>query len=73
MPVRIFFCVDYSFIFKARFGNIVSGMYMGELVRLVLEDCVEEGLLFSGLNTAQLHIPGTFPTKDLSQYQQTEA
>ena len=46
---------------------------MGELVRLVLEDCVEEGLLFSGLNTAQLHIPGTFPTKDLSQYQQTEA
>ena len=40
---------------------------MGELVRLVLEDCVEEGLLFSGLNSAQLHIPGAFPTKDLSQ------
>ena len=38
-------------------------MYMGELMRLVLEDMVEEGLIFNNLNTNLIKERGAFPTR----------
>ena len=38
-------------------------MYMGELVRLVLEDMVEEGLIFNNLHTDLIRQRGSFPTR----------
>ena len=44
----------------------ISGMYMGELVRLVLVDMIDEGLMLVNQQTSKLRLPGTFPTKFLS-------
>jgi len=52
---------------KQTFEKMISGMYMGELVRLVLEDMVEEGLIFNNLNTDLIRQRGSFPTRFLSQ------
>ena len=52
---------------KQTFEKMISGMYMGELVRLVVEDMVEEGLMFLNQNTNRIRIPGNFPTKYLSE------
>ena len=52
---------------KQTFEKMISGMYMGELVRLVVEDVVDEGLIFFNQNTNKLRIPGNFPTKYLSE------
>lgn len=49
------------------FEKMISGMYMGELVRLVVEDMVEEGLMFPGQDTTILRTAGSFPTSFLSQ------
>jgi len=49
------------------FEKMISGMYMGELVRLVVEDMVEEGLMFPGQDTNILRTCGSFPTSFLSQ------
>ncbi|XP_054892321.1 hexokinase-1 [Poeciliopsis prolifica] len=48
------------------FEKMVSGMYMGELVRLVLVKMAREGLLFEGRITAELLTKGTLPTKLVS-------
>ena len=40
-----------------------SGMYMGELVRLVLEDMIEEELIFTNQDTSVLKEKGSFPTR----------
>jgi len=52
---------------KQTFEKMISGMYMGELVRLVVEDLIEEGLIFSGLDATNLKVKGSFHTKYLSQ------
>merc|ERR1719319_1138756 len=52
---------------KQVFEKMISGMYMGELLRLVLEDLVKEGLIFHDLDTSQLHQKGAFPTRFLSE------
>ena len=39
---------------KQTFDKMISGMYMGELVRLVVEDVVDEGLIFFNRNTNKL-------------------
>eukprot|EP00092_Neocalanus_flemingeri_P034173 GFUD01037166.1.p1 GENE.GFUD01037166.1~~GFUD01037166.1.p1 ORF type:complete len:544 (+),score=125.53 GFUD01037166.1:103-1734(+) len=52
---------------KQTFEKMISGMYMGELVRLVVKDMVEEGLMFLNQNTNKLRILGNFPTKYLSE------
>ena len=48
---------------KQIFEKMISGMYMGELVRLVVEDLIEEGLIFAGLETSNIRIKGSFHTK----------
>lgn len=49
-----------------RFEKMVSGLYMGELVRLILVKMAKEGLLFEGRITPELLTKGKFETKHVS-------
>ncbi|MBN3326724.1 HXK1 protein, partial [Atractosteus spatula] len=51
---------------KQLFEKMVSGMYMGELVRLILVKMAKEGLLFEGRITPELLTKGKFETKHVS-------
>ena len=53
-------------LFCSRFEKMVSGMYMGELVRLILVKMAKEGLLFEGRITPELLTRGKFNTSDVS-------
>lgn len=46
---------------------MISGMYMGELVRLVLEDLTKKGLMFSGKGSDLLFEQHRFYTKYVSE------
>ncbi|KAL7078246.1 hypothetical protein ACQ4LE_002719 [Meloidogyne hapla] len=50
---------------KQRFEKTISGMYLGELVRLTLEDLTVKGLI-SSISFEQISEPGFFPTKLVS-------
>ena len=52
---------------KQIFEKMISGMYMGEVVRQVLIDLVHEGLIFVGQNTENLFQHGRFYTKYVSE------
>lgn len=47
--------------------KMISGMYMGELVRLLLVKFTKDGLLFGGKGTELLHKRGNFFTKYVSE------
>ena len=51
------------------FEKMVSGMYLGELVRIILVDLVSRGLLLPGqeIVTLKLYRPGCFTTKHLCE------
>lgn len=49
------------------FEKMISGMYMGELTRLVLEKLVNAGLLFGGKCPSDLRNRGKFFTKYVSE------
>lgn len=49
-----------------RFEKMISGMYMGELVRLILVKMAKEGLLFGGRLTPDLLTRGHFETRFVS-------
>lgn len=51
---------------KQLFEKMVSGMYLGELVRLILVKMAKEGLLFEGRITPELLTRGSFNTSDVS-------
>ncbi|XP_008308805.1 hexokinase-1 [Cynoglossus semilaevis] len=51
---------------KQLFEKMVSGMYLGELVRLILVKMAREGMLFEGRITPELLTRGTFETKHIS-------
>uniref|UniRef100_A0A4W4E9Z2 hexokinase n=1 Tax=Electrophorus electricus TaxID=8005 RepID=A0A4W4E9Z2_ELEEL len=57
---------------KQLFEKMVSGMYMGELVRLILVKMAKEGLLFEGRITPELLTRGKFETKHLSAIEKTK-
>lgn len=60
---------DYSLLFglyPCRFEKMISGMYMGELVRLILVKMAKEELLFGGKLSPGLLATGQFETKDVS-------
>ena len=59
LPTRLL-CLSH------RFEKMVSGMYLGELVRLILVKMAREGLLFEGRITPELLTKGTFETKHMS-------
>ena len=46
---------------------MISGMYMGEIVRLVLCKLTKEGVLFKGINTETLFKEGSFESSYVSQ------
>lgn len=46
---------------------MISGMYMGELVRLALERFTKEGLMFGGKGSELLFTRGRFYTKYVSE------
>ncbi|XP_061907577.1 hexokinase-2 [Entelurus aequoreus] len=48
---------------KQLFEKMISGMYMGELVRLILVKMAKDRLLFNGKTTSQLNTTGKFTTK----------
>ncbi|XP_032678925.1 hexokinase type 2 isoform X2 [Odontomachus brunneus] len=52
---------------KQLFEKMISGMYMGELTRLVLEKLVNAGLLFGGKCPSDLRKRGKFFTKYISE------
>ncbi|XP_078522664.1 hexokinase-2 [Lissotriton helveticus] len=52
---------------KQRFEKMISGMYLGEIVRNVLIDFTKRGLLFRGRISERLKTRGIFETKFLSQ------
>lgn len=45
---------------------MISGMYMGEIVRVVIEKLARDGCLFQGDYKA-ISKPGCFPTKFVSE------
>jgi len=45
------------------FEKMISGMYLGELVRLVILQCIDAKLLFDGKASAELRTRGRFYTK----------
>uniref|UniRef100_A0A4W6EKP4 Hexokinase-2 n=1 Tax=Lates calcarifer TaxID=8187 RepID=A0A4W6EKP4_LATCA len=52
---------------KQRYEKMISGMYLGEIVRNVLMDFTAKGLLFRGKLSERLKTRGIFETKFLSQ------
>ncbi|XP_030755565.1 hexokinase type 2 isoform X3 [Sitophilus oryzae] len=52
--------------------KMISGMYMGELVRLALEKFTKEGLLFGGKGSDLLYERGRFYTKYVSEIESDE-
>ncbi|XP_056616952.1 hexokinase-1 [Triplophysa dalaica] len=57
---------------KQLFEKMVSGMYMGELVRLILVKMAKEGLLFEGRITPELLTRGTIETKHVSAIEKSK-
>lgn len=49
-----------------RFEKMISGMYLGEIVRLVCIEMVSKGLLFGGIATDKLTEREAFLTKYVS-------
>lgn len=52
---------------RYRFEKMISGMYLGEIVRNILIDFTKRGLLFRGRISERLKTRGIFETKFLSQ------
>lgn len=52
---------------RCRFEKMISGMYLGEIVRNILMDFTKRGLLFRGRISERLKTRGIFETKFLSQ------
>lgn len=50
-----------------RYEKMISGMYLGEIVRNVLIEFTAKGLLFRGKLSERLKTRGIFETKFLSQ------
>lgn len=57
----------FSLFFSRRYEKLISGKYMGELVRLVLMKLVNEDLLFNGEASEQLKTRGSFEARYVSQ------
>ncbi|XP_001945605.1 hexokinase type 2-like [Acyrthosiphon pisum] len=51
---------------KQRFEKMISGMYMGEIVRLVIIDLVNQGKLFEGRLSEEMNTKGAFDTTFIS-------
>lgn len=54
------------FIFNFRFEKYISGKYLGEVARCVIEDIIRSGLLFDTQRAASLLKPASFNTASIS-------
>nr|XP_046267760.1 hexokinase-2-like [Scatophagus argus]XP_046267761.1 hexokinase-2-like [Scatophagus argus] len=54
------------------FEKMISGMYLGEIVRLLLVRLTEDKLLFKGQASEALLTPGKFETKFISEIEQQD-
>lgn len=48
------------------FEKLISGRYLGEILRLIICELIDEGVLFLGQNTYKIEIPYSFDTAFLS-------
>jgi len=55
------------------FEKMISGMYMGELVRLILQRLTKQGLLFAGRGSDVLAEKGSFFTKYVTEVESDKA
>ncbi|XP_058478065.1 hexokinase-2-like isoform X2 [Solea solea] len=55
------------------FEKMISGMYLGEIVRLVLVRLTEDKVLFQGQMSSALKTPGSFQTKFISEIEEEDA
>ena len=51
---------------KQTFEKLISGMYMGEIVRQIILDLIEKKLIFKTNNVERLKVQGSFETKYIS-------
>uniref|UniRef100_A0AAQ4P612 Phosphotransferase n=1 Tax=Gasterosteus aculeatus aculeatus TaxID=481459 RepID=A0AAQ4P612_GASAC len=54
------------------FEKMISGMYLGEIVRLLLVRLTEDGLLFGGRTSKALLTPEAFETKFISEIEEQD-
>ncbi|KAJ3280079.1 glucokinase [Borealophlyctis nickersoniae] len=54
------------------FEKMISGMYLGEIVRYVLLDLVSTGELFKGRSSQKLRTPFEFETANMSRIERTQ-
>ncbi|KAK2828043.1 hypothetical protein Q5P01_019077 [Channa striata] len=54
------------------FEKMISGMYLGEIVRLLLVKLTQDQLLFKGQTSEALTTPGRFETKFISEIEETD-
>ncbi len=52
---------------KQQFEKMVSGMYLGELARLVIVEMVEKGLLFKGINPAVFSVAYSLTAEQMAK------
>uniref|UniRef100_A0A915BB60 Phosphotransferase n=1 Tax=Parascaris univalens TaxID=6257 RepID=A0A915BB60_PARUN len=52
---------------KQLFEKMISGMYMGELLRVMLVHLADHGVLFENVDYRPLKVPHSFPTKYVSE------
>lgn len=52
------------------FEKMISGMYLGEIVRLLLVALTQTSLLFQGNLSEALLTPGSFKTKFISEIEE---
>lgn len=52
------------------FEKMISGMYLGEIVRLLLVKLTQKQLLFGGRLSDRLLTPGSFQTRFISEIEE---
>ena len=63
---RKFFNSMQTLLLLHRFEKMISGMYLGELARIVCMDLVEKKLLFKGQVTEKFRRKNSFPAEFVS-------
>lgn len=61
------------YILILRYEKMISGMYMGEIVRLVLEKLRKGGHVFQGKGSDDMSTKGRFYTKYVSEIERLVA
>ena len=60
-------CTMMKKVVYTRFEKMISGMYLGEIARIIILQCAREKLLFEGKTSIELRTSGRFYTKYISE------